>query len=139
MKFWVDVVIPDGVIETKSLDELNSFIIGHTSPEFVVDFGGVRRPGGVRLFWIWPSLVSIFRELFVVGYLVDVVAPGAIGTESFDGEVYAGFSFVILSEMYFFPDFLIGVSKGALTRVYITLSRKGQYPFSCKYLHFWVN
>lgn len=50
-----------------------------------------------------------------------VVASGAIGTESFDSEVYARFGLVVLAYMDFFPDLLVRMSKGALTKGYFTL------------------
>lgn len=69
---------------------------------------------------------------------MEVVAPGPIQAKSFDAEVVANFSFILLGNMNFFPDFLIAVCKGALDSPEGTFYRKGQYPFSTRYLHFYI-
>ena len=127
--------IPDSIVEAEILNPFNSFIMGHLAPKriFLLRAAWLRAVG---FFWVASGLESIILGLFL--FDVEVVAPGAIQAKSFDAEVVANFSFILLGNMNFFPDFLIAVRKGALDSPEGTFYRKGQYPFSTRYLHFCI-
>ena len=127
--------IPDSIVEAEILNQFNSFIMGHLAPKriFLLRAAWLRAVG---FFWVASGLESIILGLFL--FDVEVVAPGAIQAKSFDAEVMANFSFILLRNMNFFPDFLIAVRKGALDSPEGTFYRKGQYPFSTRYLHFCI-
>ena len=64
------------------------------------------------------------------------MAASSIVAVAFECEVGAWFGFIFKIEVSFMSDLVVSVCKGALDSVLITFYRKGQYPFSMRYLHF---